>query len=113
MNQLNSTLLEGNLTKPSEMKYSTTGTPICSLSVANNRSFKKGDEWKKEVSFFDVTIFGKLAENCAKLEKGQMVRVVGRLKQDKWQQEDGTTKTRVVIIGEHVEWMNKKKEQQE
>ena len=112
MNQLNSVLIEGNMPRAAELKYSPSGTPICSLSVANNRSFKKGDEWEKEVSFFDVTIFGKLAESCGKLEKGQMIRVVGRLKQDRWEQ-DGLTKTKVIIIAEHIEWMNKKKEPQE
>lgn len=58
-----------------------------------------------EVSYFDVEVWAKLAENCnTNLEKGRGVRVVGRLKQDRWQDDDGRGRTRVKIVGEHVEF---------
>jgi single-strand DNA-binding protein len=111
MNQLNSVLIEGNAVRDAELKYANSGTAICRLSIAVNRSYKSGDGFEKEVSFFDVDAFGKLAETCAgKCRKGDAVRVVGRLKQDRWNASDGTVRSRVVIVAEHVEFRPKAKE---
>ncbi len=110
MNSLNSILIEGNLTRDPEMKYTTGGTAVCNLNIASNRSYKKGDDYVKEVSYFDVTCWGKTAEVCSEnLTKGRGVRVVGRLKQDRWEQ-DGNNRSRVVIVADHVEFMPQKKE---
>ena len=60
---------------------------------------------EKEVSFFDVESWGKLAESAANLgKKGRGVRVVGRLKQERWQDNEGKAKARVIIVAEHVEF---------
>jgi single-strand DNA-binding protein len=60
---------------------------------------------EKEVSFFDVESWGKLAENVNSLgRKGRGVRVVGRLKQERWQNSEGRAMARVVIVAEHVEF---------
>ena len=104
MNQLNSVLMEGNLTRDPELKYTSAGTAICALSVACNRYWKKGEDIQKEVSFFDVTAFGRLAEICAEyLKKGRGVRVVGRLKQERWVK-DEQARSKVLIVAEHVEF---------
>jgi len=63
---------------------------VCKFSVACNRFFKQDDETQKEVSFFDVSCWTRLAEVCSEyLKKGRGVRVVGRLKQDRWTDADG------------------------
>jgi single-strand DNA-binding protein len=114
MNQLNSVLIEGNATRDAELKYANSGTAICKLSVAVNRFYKSGDRFEKEVSFFDVDTFGKVAELCAgKCHKGDAVRVVGRLKQNCWNASDGTARSQVVIVAEHVEFGPKAKGQEE
>ena len=105
MNSLNSILIEGNLTRDPELKSTAKGTPVCSFSVASNRFYKQDEEYQKEVSFFDVETWAKLAESCAEyLEKGRGVRVVGRLKQDRWQDQDGNPRSKVKIVAEHVEF---------
>jgi len=105
MNSLNSILIEGNLTRDPELKATPKGTPVCSFSVASNRFYKQDQEYQKEVSFFDVETWAKLAESCAEyLEKGRGVRVVGRLKQDRWQDADGNPRSKVKIVAEHVEF---------
>jgi len=105
MNSLNLIAIEGNLTRDPEMKYTSGGSAVCNLSIASNRSYKKGDGYVKEVSFFDVTCWGKTAEACSEnLTKGRGVRVVGRLKQDRWGQE-GNARSRVVIVADHVDFM--------
>ena len=105
MNSLNSILIEGNLTRDPELKSTPKGTSVCSFSVASNRFYKQDQEYQKEVSFFDVETWAKLAESCAEyLEKCRGVRVVGRLKQDRWQDQEGNPRSKVIIVAEHVEF---------
>jgi len=105
VNSLNSILLEGNLVRDPESGETPKGTQFCKFSIASNRYYKQEDVKVDEVSYFDVEVWAKLAENChTNLEKGRGVRVVGRLKQDRWQDEEGKGKTRVKIVGEHVEF---------
>ena len=108
MNNLNSVLVEGNLVRNPEAKALETGSQVCRFSVASNRYYLQDQERQAEVSFFDVEVWNKLAEQCAKsLEKGRGVRVVGRLKQDRWVDNEGKTHSRVKIVGEHVEFKPK------
>ena len=81
------------------------GTPVCTFSLASNRFFKQDSGLEKEVSFFEVETWAKLAETCNNLgKKGRGVRVVGRLKQDRWVGNDGKQKSRISIVAEHVEF---------
>lgn len=105
MNQLNSILIEGNLTKDPNFKETTKGTPLCTFAVASNRYYKQGSEMENEVSYFDIETWSKLADTCGKqLKKGRGVRVVGRLKQERWKGADGIMKSAVKIVAEHVEF---------
>jgi single-strand DNA-binding protein len=105
VNNLNSLLIEGNLVKDPELSYTPKGTAMCKFSVACNRFFKQDQETQKEVSFFDVTTWARLAEVCGEyLKKGRGVRVVGRLKQDRWTDPDGKPHSRILVIAEHVEF---------
>jgi single-strand DNA-binding protein len=105
MNNLNSILIEGNLVRDPELSYTPKGTAVCKFSVACSRQWKQGDEIQKEVSYFDVSTWTRLAEVCGEyLKKGRGVRVVGRLKQDRWTDPDGKPHSRVEIVAEHVEF---------
>jgi single-strand DNA-binding protein len=73
--------------------------------LASNRFFKQDEETQKEVSFFEVTTWSRLAEVCGEyLKKGRGVRVVGRLKQDRWTSPEGQGRSKVSIVAEHVEF---------
>jgi single-strand DNA-binding protein len=105
MNNLNSILIEGNLVKDPQMRTTSKGTSVCTFSLASNRFFKQDTGFEKEVSFFDVETWAKLAEACNnKGKKGRGVRVVGRLKQSRWTDTDGKPRSRVAIVAEHVEF---------
>lgn len=105
MNNLNSILIEGNLVRDPLLRSTPKGTPVCSFSLASNRFYKQDTGFEKEVSFFEVETWAKLAENCYNLgHKGRGVRVVGRLKQERWQGTDGKPRAKIVIIAEHVEF---------
>lgn len=105
MNDLNSILVEGNLTRDPVLSSTPTGTSVCNFSLGSHHLYKKEDEQRKETSFFDVEVWARLAENCSEyLRKGRGVRVVGRLKQDRWKDGEGRPRSRVKIVAEHVEF---------
>ncbi len=113
MNNLNSVLIEGNLVRDPELSYTSGGTAVCKFSVACNRAFKKDEQLQKEVSYFDVSTWTRLAEVCGEyLKKGRGVRVVGRLKQDRWSDTDGKPHSRVLIVAEHVEFKPQPRKQE-
>ena len=112
MNNLNSILIEGNLVRDPELAYTTKGTAVCKFSVASNRFFKQEEEMQKEVSFFEVSTWARLAEVCGEyLKKGRGVRVVGRLRQDRWTDPEGKPRSRIEIVAEHVEFKPQFKKQ--
>ena len=105
MNNLNSILIEGNLVRDPLFRTTPKGTSLCTFTLASNRFFKQDSGLEKEVSFFDVESWARLAENCYNLgRKGRGVRVVGRLKQERWNGSDGKTHSKVAIVAEHVEF---------
>ena len=105
MNQLNSIILEGNVVKKAELSEPTSGFIVCRFPLAVNRKTKTpGGETREEVSFFDVETYGQMAEKCSKYcDKGKGVRVVGRLKQNRWE-ENNVKHSRVFVVAEHVEY---------
>jgi single-strand DNA-binding protein len=109
MNSLNSIILEGNVVKTPEVRQTPKGTPVCTLGVAVNRWYKSLDgKLQEEVSFFNVDTWGNLAKTCSETcEKGRGVRVVGRLKQDRWQEQGGKNRSQVRIVAEHIEFKPK------
>jgi single-strand DNA-binding protein len=105
---LNSVNIMGNLTRDPELKYLNSGKSVCNLSIANNRVYTKNGERVTEVSYFDVEVWGVVAENCSKyLSKGSGVIVEGRLRQERWEK-DGKTQSRVRIAANSVHFMPKK-----
>jgi len=88
----------GNITKDPEMRVTQSGASLCNFSVAANR--KVGDVTK--TSYYDVTCWRTLAENVVSLEKGTRVIIAGRLEQQSWEANDGTKRTKVVIIADEV-----------
>lgn len=78
-------IIVGNLGKDPEMRYTPSGTPVTSLSVATNRKYTGSDgQVVKETTWFRVSVFGKSAETAAQyLKKGSPVLVEGRLTPDK------------------------------
>jgi single-strand DNA-binding protein len=85
---------------------------VCKFSVACNRFFKQEEETQKEVSYFDVSCWTRLAEVCGEyLKKGRGVRVVGRLKQDRWTDADSKGHSKIFIVAEHVEFKPQFKKQ--
>ena len=106
MNNLNSVIIEGNIIRDPASKETSKGTSLCCFSVATNRSYRNQDgSFEKEVSYFDIETWGKLADLCIQnCKKGRGVRVVGRIKQKRWTGSDGKSYSKISIIAEHVEF---------
>lgn len=102
MNQLNSLVLEGNVTKLVEAHEN--GMSDFEIGVTREFQNTRGDK-VKETSYFTIRVFGTMAKICeknVKLNRG--VRIVGRLKQETWTDSDGKKRSLVVVIAEHVEF---------
>lgn len=105
MNNLNSILIEGNLVRDPLHRVTPKGTSLCTFSLACNRYHKSETGLEQEVSFFEIETWTRLADNCYNLgRKGRGVRVIGRLKQDRWIDTEGKTRSKVTIVAEHVEF---------
>ena len=105
MNSLNSVIIEGNMVREPLVRSTQRGTSVCNFTIVSNRYYRHDSNLEKEVGFFDVEAWGKLAEACTNQgRKGRGVRVVGRLKQDRWTANDGKNHSKVAIVAEHVEY---------
>lgn len=90
--------------------YTPQGTARMNISIAVNRSVKRGEEWTDEVSFFDVVIWGKTAENIKPyMTKGKQIAINGYLKQDRWQdKETGNNRSKIYIVAIQVQLLGGK-----
>ena len=102
MSNINTATISGNITRDPEKVE---GHDIAKFGLAVNRRYKPkdSDEYQDEVSFFDVTVFGKFADLVMrKLRKGQAATVSGRLKQETWETEDGK-RSKIVLIAQEID----------
>lgn len=110
---INHVVLIGRLTRDlgedeRSFGYVGNGQARANVSIAVNRSKKNGDQWIDEVSYFDITIWGKTAENLKPyLTKGKQICVEGHLKQDRWEKE-GQKFSKVSIIADNVQLLGGK-----
>lgn len=98
----NSITVCGTATRDAELQYSQGGQAICKLSIAVNRRWQQAGEWKEEVSFFNVTAWGKLGENVAEsIVKGSRIIVFGRMSQRTYEK-DGEKKQAFEIVADDI-----------
>ena len=104
MSDINSVVLAGRLTADAILKYTQNGTAVTNFSIAVNRAVKKDDGYEKEVSFFNVNLWGKQAEALQQyLVKGRPVVIAGSLKQERWTDNDGSNKSKIVVNATQVQ----------
>ncbi|SRR5260221_9388569 len=109
---LNKVQLIGNLTRDPELRYTPSGTAVCTFSVATNRSWTtEGGEKKEEVDFHRIVAWNKLAEICSQLlVKGRKVYVEGRLANRKYTKQDGNEQNITEIVIEDMIILDSKRE---
>lgn len=108
MASFNRVILVGNLTRDVELRYTPNNTAVTDIGMAVNERVKRNDQWVDEAHFFDVTLWGRLAEIASQyLSKGSPVLVEGRLKLDRWEQ-DGQKRSKIKIVGERMQMLGSK-----
>ncbi len=103
---VNVIVVEGGVVRDPELKYTSDGLAYTKFSVANSSISYKNGEKGEEVSYFDISAWGKLAEVCATyLKKGKKIIVSGKLKQSRWKAEDGKSKSAIKIIAQDIKFL--------
>ena len=106
MASFNRVILVGNLTRDPEVRYTPNGTAVTDLGLAVNRQWfdKQTNSKKEEVSFIDVTLWGKQAEIAGQyLKKGRQVLIEGRLQMDTWDdRETGQKRSKLKVVAEQM-----------
>lgn len=106
MVSLNKVLFIGNLTKDPELRYTPSGTPVATLRLAINSSFKGQDgQRKEETCFVNIVVWSKQAEICNQyLKKGRAIFVEGRLIYRSWEAE-GKTRSLLEVRADRVQFL--------
>ena len=103
---MNTVSIEGNLTRDSELKYTTNGTAVLKFSIASNDKMKD----QEEVIFIECVVFGKYGESLSQyLTRGTPVLVIGSLKQDHWVDNQGNKKSKIYIKVDKMKMFGGKK----
>lgn len=109
---MNKVILIGRLTKDPELRTTTGGLNVASFSIAVNRNFKN-KEGNYDADFFNISIFGKQADNVSKYcVKGNLVAIEGRIQNRTYDAQDGSKRYVTDIVADHVEFLGSKKDSQ-
>lgn len=106
MASVNKVIILGNLGRDPEMRYTPSGSAICSLRVATTRNWKSKDSGERveETEWHSVVMYDRQAEIAGEyLKKGRPVYIEGRLKTRKWQDKDGNDRYTTEIVGETMQ----------
>ena len=95
MPNMNKVTIMGHLVRDADLRYTNGGDPVTNITLAVNRTF--GDD----TDFIDVTIWNrgnyKAAEYCAEYEKGDLVLIHGELRQDRWEDNNGNSRSKIKV----------------
>ena len=106
MASFNKVILLGNLTRDPEVRYTPKGTPVAELGLAVNRVYTaENGEKREEVTFVDITLWGRTAEIAGEyLKKGRPVFIEGRLQLDTWDdKQSGQKRSKLKVVGEGLQ----------
>lgn len=106
MASFNKVILVGNLTRDPQVRYTPGGMAVSDVGLAVNRTWfdKQTNQKKEDVTFVDVTLWGRTAEIAGEyLAKGKQVLIEGRLQLDSWDdKETGQKRSKLKVIGENM-----------
>ena len=106
---INKVALSGNITRDVDLRQTASGSAILVFGIAVNERIKRGDDWEDYPNFFDCVMFGRRAESLSKImRKGMKVALSGRLRYSSWENKDGQRRSKVEVIAEEVELMQRR-----
>lgn len=109
---LNKVMIIGHLGRDPEMRYTPSGRPVTTFSVAVSRSWNTVDgERHTETEWFNIVAWGNLAEICKQyLNKGQQVFIEGRLQTRRWEDKEGQRHTSVEVVANEMMMLGDRRE---
>jgi len=109
---LNKVMLIGHLGKDPEMRYTPSGRPVTTFTVATSRSWNTVDgERHQETEWFNIVAWGNLAEICKQyLTKGQQVYIEGRLQTRRWEDKEGNKHSSVEVVANEMMFLGDRRE---
>ncbi len=109
---LNKVQIIGHLGKEPEMRYTPSGKPVTTFTVAVSRSWNTVDgERHNETEWFNVVAWGNLAEICKQyLTKGQQVYIEGRLQTRRWEDKEGGKHTSVEVVANEMMMLGERRD---
>lgn len=114
MASFNKVILVGNLTRDPQVRYTPSGMAVADVGLAVNHSWfdKQSNQKKEEVTFVDVTLWGRTAEIAGEyLAKGRQVLIEGRLKLDQWDdKQTGQKRSKLTVVGENMTMLGSRQE---
>lgn len=100
---INLAIITGNVTRDPELRYTPSGSAVCSFGVATNHSIKRGEQWENIPTFHNIVVWGKQAEYISNnVKKGMKVSLSGRIDNRQYDAKDGTKKYISEIIADTV-----------
>lgn len=108
---INSVALTGRLTKDIELKYTPSGIPVGSFTLAINRKFTK-ENGEREADFINCVVWRKTAETMSNhLKKGSLIGVEGNLQSRTYEDRNGNTVFITEVNIEHFIFLEAKQEE--
>ena len=108
---LNNITLMVRLTRDPELRYTQSGTPVASFSLAVDRDFGSRDGGDRQTDFIDIVAWRQTAEFVSKyFAKGRMAVVSGRLQIRDWQDRDGNKRRSAEVVAENVYFGDSKRD---
>jgi len=108
MSSFNKVLLMGNLTRDPELRYTPNGSAVVKIGIAVNRKFhnRNTNELEEETTFVDIEGWGKQAETFNQyMKKGRPVFIEGRLRLDRWQDQNGNNRSKLLVVMENFRFI--------
>lgn len=97
---MNKVMLIGRLTKTPELRATQSGKQVCSFTIATNRINNE------ECDFINCVVWDKQAENLCKYQvKGNLIGVIGQLRQETYNDTKGNKRTSYVVLCNEIEYL--------
>lgn len=114
MASFNKVILVGNMTRDPQVRYTPGGMAVADVGLAVNHTWtdKQTNQRKEEVTFVDVTLWGRTAEIAGEyLAKGKQVLIEGRLQLDQWDdKESGQKRSKLKVVCENMTMLGSRQE---
>jgi len=106
MANFNKVILLGNLTRDPELRYTQSGTAVCKIGLAVNRTYTANGEKQESTTFVDCTAWGRTGEVINEYcKKGRPLLVEGRLEFSEWEGKDGGKRSKLEVVIENFQFI--------